>query len=322
MRATASVVLSYRIERGTLPKKLNAGIVLAERLVGIKLFRPRQRRSLRDGLEEAVPGDYRGDRVKSILLVVARRDQSGAEARVETHLLVDGAAIGLEGAGMPLVGFAEHRPDQPVEQINGLVRQAGGEIEGGGDQGGTPALALVARDMLHRGAAGFTDELGKADLMHKMPTRRIQTGRADMAQTLDQTEHRHGLRRFRHLAQPGEPALAGFRPARRQRIQPMTLLGGEPIGQPAVDLATCPMAGLDAEPLERAGRWDDNPAPSAFLHHQPGEMGKPIVLDRVRQQPAGQIGGRTRPEGTKPETVLQFGRVALPVPLRGEVMLD
>jgi hypothetical protein len=26
------------------------------------------------------------------------------------------------------------------------------------------------------------------------------------------------------------PALAGFRPALRQRIQPMTLLGGEPIG--------------------------------------------------------------------------------------------
>ena len=27
---------------------------------------------------------------------------------------VDGAAIGLEGAGMPRVGFAEHRPDQPI----------------------------------------------------------------------------------------------------------------------------------------------------------------------------------------------------------------
>ena len=142
---------SKRIKKSRSPTA-DAGIVLAERLVGIKLFRPRQRRSLRDGLDEAVPGDYRGDRVKSILLVVARRDQSGAEARVETHLLVDGAAIGLEGAGMPLVGFAEHRPDQPVEQIDGLVRQTGGEIEGDGDQGGTPTLALVARDMLHRGA--------------------------------------------------------------------------------------------------------------------------------------------------------------------------
>jgi hypothetical protein len=158
--------------------------------------------------------------------------------------------------------------------------------------------------------------------MHTMPTRRIKAGCADMVQSLDQTEHRDRLRRFRHLAQPGEPALVGFRPAQRQRIQPMTLLGGEPIGQPALDLATRLIAGLDAEPLERAGRWDDDSAPPALLHHQPGEMRKPVVLDRVRQQPAGQIGGRTRPEGPKPETVLQFGRMTPSVPLRGEIVLD
>src|SRR5258707_15395613 len=51
-------------------------------------------------------------------------------------------------------------------------------------------------------------------------------------------------------------------------------------------------------------------------------MRKPVVLDRVRQQPAGQIGGRTRPKGPKPETVLQFGRMAPSVPLRGEIVLD
>jgi branched-subunit amino acid ABC-type transport system permease component len=61
--------------------------------------------------EEAVPRDYRGDRVKGVLLVVARRDQSGTDTGVETDLLVEGAAVGLEGAGMPLVGFAEHCPD-------------------------------------------------------------------------------------------------------------------------------------------------------------------------------------------------------------------
>ena len=83
-------------------------------------------------------------------------------------------------------------------------------IEGDGDQGGMPALALVTRDMLHRGAARFADELGKAGLMHSMPARRIKTGCADMVQALDQTEHRDGLRRFRHLAQPSEPALVGF----------------------------------------------------------------------------------------------------------------
>jgi hypothetical protein len=176
--------------------------------------------------------------------------------------------------------------------------------------------------MLHRGAARFADELGKAGLMHSMPARRIKAGCADMIQALDQTEHRDRLRRFRHLAQPGEPALVGFRPTLRQHIQPTTLVGREPVGQPALDLATRLIAGLDAEPLERAGRWDDDPAPPALLHHQPGKMHKPVVLDRVRQQPAGQIRGRTRPEGTKPQAVLQFGHMALSVPLRGEIVLD
>jgi hypothetical protein len=64
---------------------------------------------------------------------VARRDQSGTDTGVETDLLVDGAAVGLEGTGMPLVGFTEHRPDQSVEQVDCLVRQAGGEIEGNSD---------------------------------------------------------------------------------------------------------------------------------------------------------------------------------------------
>ena len=297
----------------------DAGIVLAEHLVGVELFRARQRLGLRDSREEAVPRDYRGDRVKGVLLVVARGDQSGADAGVEADLLVDGAAIGLEGAGMPFIGFAEHHPDQPVKQIDGLVRQAGSEIEGDGNQGGMPTLALVARDMLRRGAAGFTGELSKAGLMHTMPAHRIEADRADMLQTLDQTEHRNRLRRFRHLAQPGEPALVGFRAALRQRIQPMPLLGGETIGQAALDLAARLIACLNAEPLERAGRRNDDPAPPAFLHHKPGEMGEPVVLDRMRQQPAGQIGGRTRPEGTKPETILQFGRMALSVLLRGEI---
>ena len=309
------------VEEGRSPTS-DAGIVLAEHLVGIELFRPRQRPGLRDVVRKRSQGITAVIASKASCLVVARAIRAVPTRAYEADLLVDRAAIGLEGSGMPPVGFAEHRPDQPVEQIDGLVRQAGGEIEGDGDQGGMPTLALVARDMLHRGAARFAGEPGKASLMHTMPACRIEAGGADMVQSLDQTEHRHRLRRFRHLAQPGEPALAGFRPALRQRIQPMTLLGREPIGQPALDLATRLIAGLDAEPLERAGRWDDDPAPPALLHHQPGKMGKPVVLDRVRQQPAGQIGSRTRPEGPKPETVLQFGRMAPAVLLRGEIVLD
>jgi hypothetical protein len=46
----------------------DAGIMPAEHPVDIKLFRPRQRHRLRDGREEAVPRDYRGDGVKGVLL--------------------------------------------------------------------------------------------------------------------------------------------------------------------------------------------------------------------------------------------------------------
>jgi hypothetical protein len=35
--------------------------------------------------------------------------------------LAVGAAIGLEGAGVQPLGLAKHRPDEPVEQIDGLV---------------------------------------------------------------------------------------------------------------------------------------------------------------------------------------------------------
>ena len=178
-----------------------------------------------------------------------------------------------------------------------------------------PALPLVAGDMLHRGAARLAGELGKARLMDEMSAAWIDADRANMFQALDQTEHGDRLGRFRHLAQPGQPALAGFLPALRQRIEALALFGRQPIGQPALHLPSRLMADLDAEPFECGRRRDDDPALPALLHHQLGQMGKPVVLDRVRQQPCRQLGGGTRPEGTKPESVLQLGRMAPAVPL-------
>ena len=113
----------------------------------------------------------------------------------------------------------------------------------------------------------------------------------------------------RRLRRPAGITQIHFRPA---SAQPTNRFGREPIGQPALDLATRLIAGLDADPLECAGRWDDDPALPALPHHQLGKMNEPVVLDRVRQQPAGQIRGRTRPERTKPEAVLQFGHGGLP----------
>jgi hypothetical protein len=45
-----------------------------------------------------------------------------------------------------------------------------------------------------------------------------------MIETFDDPEHRGRLRRFRHLAQPGEPALVGIIPAARQRIESVPLI--------------------------------------------------------------------------------------------------
>ena len=94
---------------------------------------------------------------------------------------------------------------------------------------------LVTRDMLHRGgAARFADELGKAGLMHSMPARRIKGRRR---------RHGPGARSDR-TSRPASPLPASgaarrassgwFRPKLLQHIQPTTLVGREPVGQPAL----------------------------------------------------------------------------------------
>jgi hypothetical protein len=128
-------------------------------------------------------------------------------------------------------GLAEHRPDQPVEQIDSLIGQAGDEIERDGDQGGMTALALEVGHMLHGGAAGFTGELREAGLMNTMAASHIDTDCPDVKQTLDQAQHRERLRCFRHLAQPGEPTLAVLSSVLHQFIQATALVDGQPIGQ-------------------------------------------------------------------------------------------
>ena len=97
-------------------------------------------------------------------------DQGGADARVETNLLVDGSGIGLEGAGVPPLGLAKHRADQTIEQIDGLVGQAGGKCPRLiGDQRRMPRCRFVAGDMLDGGAPGLARKLGEARLMDQCP---------------------------------------------------------------------------------------------------------------------------------------------------------
>ena len=105
-------------------------VVLAQPLVGIEVLRARQRFRFGDAGAKALPRDDRGDRLERVLPALARRNQGGADARIETDLLVDGASVGLKGAGMPRLGLGEHGPDEPLEQIHRLIGQSGAQLDG------------------------------------------------------------------------------------------------------------------------------------------------------------------------------------------------
>ena len=121
--------------------------------------------------------------------------------------------------------LCEHRPHQALEQIDRLIRKARDQIQHGRSQGGVPTPRLVASDMLRRRAAGLARKLSEARLMHTMRARRVLADRAHMIEPLDQAEHRRRLGRFRHLPQPGQPAVRGFRATIRQGIEPPQLFG-------------------------------------------------------------------------------------------------
>ena len=166
------------------------------------------------------------------------------------------------------------------------------------------ALPLIAGDMLGRRPPGLTGKLREAGLMHAMPARGIDADRPDMVQALDQAEHRGRLCRLRHLAQPAEPALPGFRPALRQRIQLPPLLGGQAIGQPALDLPPRPKAEINTETFEAPRRRNDDPPPAAFLHDQLGQMEEAIVLEGLRMKGVGEFRRGVFSEGAEPKPLL------------------
>src|SRR3954453_1229348 len=219
----------------------------AQHLVGIELFRARQRLRGGNAGAEALPRDYRRDRIEGVLPALARGNQRGADAGVEANLLVNSTAIGLKGPGMPVLGLAEHGSDEPVEQIDSLIRQDGAQIERHGYQGRMTALTFVSGDMLCRGATGLAGELGKARLGYAMLARGINADRANLVQALYQAEPRGRLCCLQHQAQPDEPALDAFCTALRQCIELPPLLGRQPAGQPPFDFPTSLKAELDTE---------------------------------------------------------------------------
>ena len=184
------------------------------------------------------------------------------------------------------------------------------------------ALPLIAGDMLGRRPPRFTGKLREAGLMHAMPARRVDADRPDMVQALDQAEHRGGLCRLRHLAQPHEPALPAFCPALRQRIELAALPVGQAEGQQPLDLPPRPKAQINTETFEAPRRRNDDPPPTAFLHDQLGQMEEAVVLEGLQMNGGGEFRRGVFPEGAQPKPLLQFGGMPAAVLLGGEIAFD
>jgi hypothetical protein len=166
------------------------------------------------------------------------------------------------------------------------------------------ALSFVSGDMLSRRPTSFTGKLREAGLMDTMLAPGIEANRPDMVQALDQAKHRSGLCRLRHLAQPYEPALAGFRSALRQRIELAPLFMGQPEGQPPLDLPPRLKAEINAEAFEAPRRRNDDLPSAALLHNQLGQMEEPIVLKSLRMKSGGEFDRGVLPKRAEPKPVL------------------
>ena len=100
---------------------------------------------------------------------------------------------------MPPLGLAEHGADQPVEQVDGLIGQAGGEVQADRHQRRVPSLPFIVGDMLDRSATRLAGELCQARLVDEMPSARREADTSHMLHPLDETEHPRGRGGFWHL---------------------------------------------------------------------------------------------------------------------------
>src|SRR4051795_1055997 len=120
----------------------------------------------------------------------------------------------------PLIGDPRSANRTVVIQANGYQRRM-------------PTLPLITGDMLHSSTARLAGELRKACLVDLVSTAWLDADRTNMVQALDQAEYSGWLGGFRDLPQPGQPALTSVLSALHQRIKPPSLVGRQPISQPA-----------------------------------------------------------------------------------------
>src|SRR5665213_189771 len=88
----------------------------------------------------------------------------------------------------------------------------------------------------------------------------------DAFQAFNDAEHGGRLGGLWRLPQPSQPDLAAFVPAPGQSVEAFSLLGGQPVGQPAIHLPAALVTEFSTKPLECARRRTDDPALPACLH--------------------------------------------------------
>ena len=199
---------------------------------------------------------------------------------------------------MTSLSFAKHRPNQPIEQINGLIGQIGGEVERDGDQCRMPPLTLVSAicctvDGWHRGRVG---QRGPDARDGRVPDQGRSRAHVAGVRSIPAS------RRASPLPASGAARSANFdwcssrRPATHrvaaagQRLA-LPSTGAEPLAVPG--------ARLDAESFKPLRAWNDDAALPALLHDQSRQVGKLVILNRMWQQPTGQLSGRPSAEGTQ-----------------------
>lgn len=86
-------------------------------------------------------------------------EQRVTEFGQQAHLVIQGPGVGVQIGGSAPLGPPEHPPDQPVEETDGLVGEAGERVEHRHDQDSVPAERAERPEVLSGQAASLAGEL-------------------------------------------------------------------------------------------------------------------------------------------------------------------
>jgi hypothetical protein len=164
---------------------------------------PGQPLGFRDDGGEPVPGDHLADRGEGVGPGFPGVDQRVAELGQQAHLVVQGPGVVPEvGRGAPL-GPPEHPPDQPVEEADGLVGEAGDRVQHRHHQDGVAAERAERPEVLGGQAASLAGELPDPVGVDAVGRRGGDPHLPKMPELVDQARHGPMTGRAGRLAGPG-----------------------------------------------------------------------------------------------------------------------